>query len=446
MKKLKPIIAMMLCASLVLASVACSSSKSGKKKSKGGDGIDEDDASKVAVDFVEALISQDEDELKKLSSEDEEFEFDYDFNDLDAAYKAWFKTFEAEVEDDAVEVDDDEASVTVTVTYADLSSIDEAYSEDDLIDEIEDCEDTKSTEIKIELKSDDDDIIVSNASKAKTSFDKIVDGAEFKLLEDQPIGIDEDIIYVDYEYEIGDTDTIEIEVECYDFDQFEDSEIEIKVEDPDGNTVLEGTLYFHADSTLSLSTTPKTLGLDKWTEGYYSGYAECGDYYYGIGFYVEGSGDEPDPTSTVTPGGDTDLKAAPDDKAGKLDETAGTYENDVFGFRIEFPSDMTTMDPSAFMSGDEDEYTKGIRAMAMTADGDFVAVAVYEGDESVLAMIGLSSSQSGGKDVDCNGITFTRINAGGSDVLYMVKDKYIVMIIAGSADTNDAIMDCISPL
>ena len=90
-------------------------------------------------------------------------------------------TITYEVDEESVEVDKEEASVDVTFTMVDYEkALKDDYSDiDEVLDLLEDCEDTKEVEVTFEFEKDDDEWLLSNLKDKK--FGKIFDFYTYEL-------------------------------------------------------------------------------------------------------------------------------------------------------------------------------------------------------------------------------------------------------------------------
>ncbi|MBO7425944.1 MAG: hypothetical protein J6U23_09710 [Clostridiales bacterium] len=176
---MKKTISIVLVLTMAASLFGCSAFQTeSKKKSKKGD-FDEDEIVEVAENFAKAIKKADADGFEEISSDKKAADLfdelvvgsDYD-KDEKNIFGAVLDSMEYEVDEDSVDGDEDGAEVTVTFTMADYKNIiknGEFYDADEMVDAIEDGDETTDVEVKLELENDDDDWKVSNASKALKS-------------------------------------------------------------------------------------------------------------------------------------------------------------------------------------------------------------------------------------------------------------------------------------
>ena len=183
MKRFKKMIALLMAMSMLLSAAAltsCDALSSGsgsnkKDRDKDKDSDDDEDAvTEVVEDYLDALSDLSTKKMSKLVEEGESAIAENALSEEQGAVvEEILGNWEYEIGD--VDIDDDEATVSVTITYADVYSID-GYDEmdlDDLLDEIEDA-DTEEYEIDIDLLMDDDEWLI--ASKSDSKLVKFVTG------------------------------------------------------------------------------------------------------------------------------------------------------------------------------------------------------------------------------------------------------------------------------
>lgn len=129
----------------------------------------------AADEFAGVLLKQDAGKIAKLTTEKknsktvEEFEYLFDdtwFNDDQKKFiDAVSDTITYEIDEDSVEADKEEASVDVTFTMVDYEkALDgEDFSDiDEVLDALEDCDDTEEVKVTFEFEKDDDEWLISN--------------------------------------------------------------------------------------------------------------------------------------------------------------------------------------------------------------------------------------------------------------------------------------------
>lgn len=189
MKKLKKTMVLLITLAMVMSIASCDSIGNSKKSSKNkADDDYEEDVIALAEDFSGALQSLKADKVLKLCDEDyaddegdnlkEMLDFDsYDELKADILEKI-ADTITYEVDKKSVEVDDDEATIDVTFTMVDYTTVfssNETYFLDSLKDSINSA-DTMDLTYTLECEmNDDDEWIVTNV-------DEVVDGV-FEFVE-----------------------------------------------------------------------------------------------------------------------------------------------------------------------------------------------------------------------------------------------------------------------
>ena len=145
----------------------------------------------AADTFAGTLLKQDAGKIIKLTTEDEDSDvaealemiFDEDTlsDDQKKFVDAVSDTSTYEVDEESVEINKDEASADVTFTMVDYEkALKDDYSDiDEVLDLLEDCEDTKEVEVTFEFEKDDDEWLLSNLKDKK--FGKIFDFYTYEL-------------------------------------------------------------------------------------------------------------------------------------------------------------------------------------------------------------------------------------------------------------------------
>ena len=123
----------------------------------------------AADTFASTLLKQDAGKIVKLTNEKKnsdaaaalELLFDESWytEEQNKFIDAVADTITYEVDEESVEVDKEEASVDVTFTMVDYEkALKDDYSDiDEVLDLLEDCEDTKEVEVTFEFEKDDDE-------------------------------------------------------------------------------------------------------------------------------------------------------------------------------------------------------------------------------------------------------------------------------------------------
>ena len=145
----------------------------------------------AADTFASTLLKQDAGKIVKLTNEKKnsdaaealELLFDESWytEEQNKFIDAVADTITYEVDEESVEVDKEEASVDVTFTMVDYEkALKDDYSDiDEVLDLLEDCEDTKEVEVTFEFEKDDDEWLLSNLKDKK--FGKIFDFYTYEL-------------------------------------------------------------------------------------------------------------------------------------------------------------------------------------------------------------------------------------------------------------------------
>ena len=128
----------------------------------------------AADTFASTLLKQDAGKIVKLTNEKKNsdaaaaletlFDESWYTEEQNKFIDAVADTITYEVDEESVEVDKEEASVDVTFTMVDYEkALKDDYSDiDEVLDLLEDCEDTKEVEVTFEFEKDDDEWLVSN--------------------------------------------------------------------------------------------------------------------------------------------------------------------------------------------------------------------------------------------------------------------------------------------
>ena len=145
----------------------------------------------AADTFASTLLKQDAGKIVKLTNEKKNsdaaaaletlFDESWYTEEQNKFIDAVADTITYEVDEESVEVDKEEASVDVTFTMVDYEkALKGDYSDiDEVLDLLEDCEDTKEVEVTFEFEKDDDEWLLSNLKDKK--FGKIFDFYRYEL-------------------------------------------------------------------------------------------------------------------------------------------------------------------------------------------------------------------------------------------------------------------------
>ncbi|MCR5804401.1 MAG: hypothetical protein K6G47_09050 [Clostridia bacterium] len=426
MKKLTRFISVFVAASMLLSLAACSDTKTKKSKDKDKEeeeeaGFSEKDAKSVAEDYVKALLAFDSTKAQDLSKEmsDDTVEYISDFQSYDDAkdvYDAWFKTFEYEINEDDIEIDDEEATVPVTVKYIKIDSLTvEDSSTDSWIAAINGAEPDSEIELNIEVEYDEDEekALVSNADDVAMSFMDVADVyiyvSDFQYYDDALSGS-----WSKDEYKT--TDSLEFTVEFSSIDQLDGTDIDLYVTDPNYDDVYTATIKYISGGSETYTFAPKDLGVDELTPGTYSIEFDsefC--YLYEDVTVVDGG------SGTGNVGGGTDYTLTgdeflpvDDECLGVYDDSTKVYTNEYFGFEYTLPEDMMYMDP-AIMNINATPGLENIKVDYMGADSNgsivmhiFGKLAMLEGadEATVSAFISQFMGDAGAEAVDGKTITY----------------------------------------
>ena len=131
----------------------------------------------AADEFAGALVKQDAGKIIKLTNEKKDsdaaealetlFGDDIYTDEQNEFNKAVADTIAYEIDEDSVEVDKEEASIDVTFTMVDYEKAlkNGDYADiDEVLDALEDCDDTREVEITFEFEKDDDSWLITNLS------------------------------------------------------------------------------------------------------------------------------------------------------------------------------------------------------------------------------------------------------------------------------------------
>lgn len=185
MKKLTRFAAFMLSVAMLASVTGCDLPFGGDdSKGKKGGSKEENAVTDAVAGYMDNVIGGKYDKaVKSVAEQDDEDAinistmFDYLSDDQADVIEALISTTEYEVTD--VEVDDDEAKCKLVLTVVDIESViddmDDGYDIDDLIDAIEDSDDTTEGKIKLSLVNDDDWMLESDEDIANFYFEMVED-------------------------------------------------------------------------------------------------------------------------------------------------------------------------------------------------------------------------------------------------------------------------------
>ena len=145
----------------------------------------------AADTFADTLLKKDAGKIIKLTNEKKDsdaaealemlFDESWYSEDQNKFNDAVADTITYEVDEESVEVDKEEASVDVTFTMVDYEkALKDDYSDiDEVLDLLDDCEDTKEVTVTFEFEKDDDEWLLSNLNDK--GFGKIFDFYMYEL-------------------------------------------------------------------------------------------------------------------------------------------------------------------------------------------------------------------------------------------------------------------------
>lgn len=452
MKRLKFWTALILAATISFSAVGCSALGSkGKSKSKDKDedgDFKEKDVIALAEDFGKALLKGDYETLCDISDAGNPGDLQIDIEmteDTWEVVKAWHDTFTYEVDEDSVEIDDDEATVSLNIIYADVDSLDPSdKSVDGWKDALSDAEDTDSTTLELSMKYDDDDekLIVEDAIDVVTDYYSI--SASF------------DIESVDYSMALNVTidayytnEDIEITILCDYLSAADGKTVEVTVTDPDDNEILSESFEFESGAENTYTIEIPTSG--EFERGYYSVTTVIGGSMSFYSFILEEPVAEPTPTDDggddeIISGLDSTFKAPPDEARGVYDAAADKYTNEYFGFAVEFNQNFMTFEGDMFMGDDTNETTKGVEIASMymgsttSSNGDInmAIIMILQAESDTTQVFQMLSMTGEAENVDINGVSMMRADNNGAPIYLMTKDD-CVLFIAFTSDDADMI-------
>lgn len=435
MKNFKKVVALAIAASMAFTVFGCTTKEKSKKDKDDDSDISEKEVVKIAESFADAMIGMDAKGIEKISDDSaEKVDFEFDMKGGDDVYEYWFKKFSTEVDEDSVEIDDDTASVTITLTYPEIRSVDSVMTVEDWEDFIDESDDT-TEEFTLEVSYDDDDekLLVSNADKTVKSYMKIVEGVWFDVYEAPSYTTFGSLSTDKSTY--ADGDSVKISVDCDEIDELEGEEIVLNIIDPDDKSTYIASLYFYSNANTSF-----TQKLDGYDEGTYTVEAVCGDMTLTTTFKVEEGSGSGTGTGTGTGTGGEDigsvmdsLSAAPAEYHGSLKDNV--YTNEFFGFKM----DMSGLDGYTFMSTDDlagmGEGYEAYDFFAVGGNMEMGIIAVYQGDESLSAMFSLMTVDDEVEEVNVGGIDFYHVAQDDEfEMLFAIKDDILIFILAGGGD------------
>lgn len=460
MKKLTRIISVFVATSMLLSLAACSDTKT-KKKSKEDDEeesteFSEKEAKSVAEDYVKALLAFDSKKAQDLSTKlsDDTVEYISNFQPYDEAkdvYDAWYKTFEYEIDDDDIEIDDEEATVPVTVKYIkiDSLSVDDSTT-DTWLAAIEDAKPDSELELKIEVEYDEDEekALVSNADDVAMDFMDVADVyiivSDYQYYDDALSGS-----WSKDEYES--TDSLEYTVEFSKNDKLDGEDISVYLVDPSYDDVYETTIKYVSGGSETIKITAKDINADEFPEGYYTIEFDNESFYFADSVWVNaGSTNTGNGGGTNTGLSDGDIIPPDDECLGEYDDTTKVYRNEYFGIEYTLPDDMTYVDP-AYMNVNNTPGLENVKIdyIGMGSDGTMVMhmfgkIAVLDGaNEEVAAefvseFLGgdISVNSMDGKSIAFGDTKFVQFSQDGYDFMVTIKDSNAFFIIFGAGDST----------
>ena len=452
MKRLKFWTALILAAAISFSALGCSalgskSKSKGKDKDEDGD-FKEKDVIALAEDFGEALIDGDYEKLCELSDAGKPGDLQIDIEmteDVWNVTKAWHDTFKCEVDEDSVEIDDDEATISLNIIYADVDSLDISdKSVEGWKEALSDAEDTDSTTLELNMKYDDDEekLIVEDAVDVvmdyygiSASFD--IESVDYSLA----VSVNIDAMYTN--------EDIVITVTCNDVTAANGKDVEVTVNDPDGNELLREEFEFAEGTESTYTIEVPTSG--EFERGFYNVTTIIGGSMSYYSFILEEPVAEPTPTDDggddeIISGFDSTFKAPPDEARGVYDAAADKYTNEYFGFAVEFNQNFMTFEGDMFMGDDTNETTKGVEIASMymgsttSSNGDInmAIIMILQAESDTTQVFQMLSMTGEAENVDINGISMMCADNNGAPIYLMTKDD-CVLIVAFTSDDADMI-------
>lgn len=436
MKNAKKVIAVLVAAAMVCSLAACSDSSSskGKKDKKDKKGADTEAVVDAAEAYTKALKSMDSSKLKKLSTEiDEEFISDMEDaaseDDVKALFEAMLDKVEFEIDEDSADVDDDEASIKVEYTYCDISDF-EVVDLDDFIDQIEDCDETKSGKFTLKFDVDDDEYLVSNADDVcetfygdVVSFDSSImsAGSGEVAVGDDEIDFSTEWIFSVFadSYTIGSTEDICFTISNYDYPTLEGVDCVFELTDENDKVLYTEYYTFENNGYYYITVSPSDIGATEFAPGEYTGTASLVDYDFYDYDYLEVE----DSSSTV--GGTTGTAAT-----GASYVDGNTYYNETYGLKFDFSEDLQTIDP-AMLGGALDGEDFSVDFICTSADQTsfigFTMCGVVDGaDQLTLEQLAEAMGANGADNTEV-------VTIDGMDFIYFTAEGYVYyMTLDGS--------------
>lgn len=463
MKKLTRVISVFVAASMLLSLAACSEAKT-KKKSKDDDDkeeaeFSEKDAKSTAESFVKALIALDGDKAKDLGLDENSVEWINNYQISDEAkdvYDAWFKTFEYEIEEDDIEVDDEDATVPVTIKYVKIDSLSvEDSSTDTWLAAIKEADADSELELEVKLEYDEDEekALVKNGDDLVADFMDVAEVyiyvSDFQYFDDALSGEWSKDEYVT-------TDTLEYTVDFSKIDKLDGEEIEVYLVDPNYDDVYETTIEYVSGGSETIKISAKDIGATEFSEGYYTIEFDNESFYLGDSVWVKS---ESSSSGNGINGTGYDLNEgdiiAPDDECiGEYDDSTKLYRNEYFGFEYTVPDTMMYMDPTLLGINE----TPGLENVVVDYlgigdDGSVVMhmlgkIAILDGaDEDIAAEFvnqflggGAGADSLDGTSIKYGNTTFIKFSKEGYDFMVTIKDSnafFLIYAASGSGASFD---------
>ncbi|MCR5805121.1 MAG: hypothetical protein K6G47_12765 [Clostridia bacterium] len=461
MKRIKFWTALILVTAILFSAVGCSAFGS-KSKSKGKDKDDdgdfkEKDVIALAEDFGEALVNGDYEALCDISDADDPSDLQIDIEYTEDTWnvvRAWHDTFTYEVDEDSVEIDDDEATVSLDIIYADVDSLDVSdKSVDGWKEALEDAEETDSKTLELSMKYDDDDekLIVEDAIDVVSDYYSISASFDIESI-DYSLALD---VNIDAYYTNED---IVITVTCDEISAANGKEVNVSVNDPAGNELLNETFEFSegAEETYTIEI-PSSGAFE---EGFYNVTTLIGGSMSYYSFMLVAPEAEPTPTNDggddeIISGLDSTFTAPPDEARGVYDVSADTYTNEYFGFVINLNQNFMSFEGDTF-SDASDEAAQGIDLVSMymgsttntNGDLNMAIIMILQAESDTTQVFQMLSVTGDAENVDINGVSMLCADNKGVPIYVMTKDDCVLFITFSSDDTDmiDTFLDGVEPV
>ena len=442
MKRLDKSVSVILAVTMLVSLVGCDSFRNNNDNGdndKEEELITQEAAVAVAEEYSKALIALDSAKVIELSSKisdsNSEMISNYEFyEESKNVYEHWLTTFEYTIVEAEIDIDEDEGTVPVTISYVDLNSVaTDSNLESEWLAGIDECEEKKEMSFDIKLKYDDDDgkIYVSNSDDIVEVFysdilNTYIYVNTFVYYENAVTGSWSEDSYKT-------TENLKFDITFSDIPALDGTDVLVSIEDPDYDEVYTETITFEAGKTVTFTCKPSDAGVVEFEKGYYSINITNENSNFSFVASVKVERPELEPNDT-----DGSMIIAPNEQVlGSFDFETGFYTNEFFGFRYEVVDDLIPVEAEQFQGMMDNE--KQLKYMVID---NFAGSS--EGDVTILNLVGKFNTSYVNKDdpmstflgiLENQGVEYEKIKVGdidfykynnmGTDYFMTEKDGYL---------------------